>query len=144
MSRLAPRIGYVPYSRDLSHPADRRRFCHYAKKRGLVFDIANPREHYDVVVVSENADTSVWSRYPRWKGRVIYELIDSYLAIPERDIKGLLRGVARFATGRSRHLDLRYQGEDTRRRVGCHDGSGKGTQCLRGLPVRCDSNRPPV
>jgi glycosyltransferase involved in cell wall biosynthesis len=103
-----PRIGYVPYSRDLSHPADRRRFCFYARKRGLPFNIADVRENYDVVVVAENADTSVWSRYPKSKGRVVYELIDSYLAIPERGVKNLLRGLARFATGQSRRLQFRH------------------------------------
>ena len=42
MTGRAPRIGYVPYSRDLSHPADARRFPFYAKKRGLEFEIADP------------------------------------------------------------------------------------------------------
>lgn len=96
------RIGYVPYSRSLERPGDRRRFVHYARRRNLKFEIADPSELYDVVVLSERADISVWSRYT--KGRLVYDLIDSYLAIPRSDVKGRLRGLAKYVSGQSRHL----------------------------------------
>ena len=89
------KIGYVPYSSSLDMPGDRRRFVFYAETKGLTFEIADPSKKYDVVVLSERADLSVWSRYRHAK--IVFDLIDSYLAIPQSDVRGLLRGVSKFA-----------------------------------------------
>lgn len=95
------RIGYVPNSPLLDAPGDRRRFVHYAKMRSLQFEIADPTQKYDVVILSECADLSVWSKYKG--GALVYDLIDSYLAIPRTDIKGCFRGLAKFLTRQSRY-----------------------------------------
>jgi len=100
------RIGYVPISSDLHSPGDRRRFVYYARQRNLHFEIADPAESYDVVILSQCADLSVWRQYS--KGRVVYDLIDSYLAIPKTDFKGQIRGLAKFISRQSRHLQLNY------------------------------------
>ena len=63
MSRSPPRIGYVPYSASLTHPGDLRRFVAYARARNLPFEVARPDGRYDVVVLSELSDISVWSEY---------------------------------------------------------------------------------
>lgn len=98
------RIGYVPYSNALDRPGDRRRFPYYASKRGIGFEIADPAKEYDLVILSERADISVWSRYP--KGKLVYDLIDSYLAIPRADLKGRLRGLFKFLSRQSHYLQL--------------------------------------
>jgi len=100
------RVGYVPYSESLAAPGDRRRFVPYARSRDLKFEIANPTQKYDVVVVAENADLSVWSEYDKGGAKVVFDFIDSYLAIPRTDMKGRLRGLAKYVTGQSRHLRL--------------------------------------
>ncbi len=102
------KIGYVPYSPAFDAPGDRRRFVNYARQRGLDFEIADPAKSYDVVVLSERADISVWSRYPKGQngGRIVYDLIDSYLAIPRTDLKGRLRGLAKFLARQSRYLQF--------------------------------------
>lgn len=100
------RIGYVPISPSLAAPGDRRRFVNFANSRGIAFEIADPSQDYDIVVLSSLADISVWSRYNR--GKVVYDLIDSYLAIPRTDIKGCLRGLAKFVTRQNRYLRLDY------------------------------------
>jgi glycosyltransferase involved in cell wall biosynthesis len=106
MSRLASlRVGYVPYSHSLTKPGDRRRFVHYARSRGIEFEIARPDGKYDIVVVAENADITYWSQYDRGT-RVVFDFIDSYLAIPRHDLKGRLRGLAKYAAGQHRHLRL--------------------------------------
>ena len=102
MSRSIPRIGYVPYSPTLQKPGDRRRFVAYAQARNLPFELANPDERYDLVVLSETADISVWCDYPH--GKVVYDFIDSYLAIPRTNIKQWLRGPVWYAFGRHRRL----------------------------------------
>ena len=99
-----PRIGYVPYSSTLERPGDRRRFVAYAHARKLPFELARPEERYDLVVLSEVADISVWVDYPH--GKVVYDLIDSYLAIPRSNVKQWLRGAVWYALGRHRRLRL--------------------------------------
>jgi glycosyltransferase involved in cell wall biosynthesis len=102
------RIGYVPASEGLDRPTDRRRFCCYARKRGLAFEIADPSETYDLVVVTASGDISAWSQYGKGKAKVIYEQLDAYLATPALSAKGLLRGVAKYAVGQNRRLLLNY------------------------------------
>lgn len=98
------RVGYVPCSTALDRPGDRRRFVYYASKRGIRFEIADPDKEYDLVILSALADISVWSRYP--KAKLVYDLVDSYLAIPRTDVKGQLRGLFKFLLRQNRYLQL--------------------------------------
>jgi glycosyltransferase involved in cell wall biosynthesis len=100
------RIGYVPHSSDLSHPGDYRRFPAYARARGIPFEIAQPNESYEVVVLSEVADIVTWAGYRR--GKVVYDFIDSYLALPRGDFEQLLRGAAWFVKGRHKYPVLNF------------------------------------
>lgn len=108
MSKSYPRIGYSPCSLNLTHPGDLRRFVGYARARNLPFEIAQPDGRYDVVVLSELSDISVWPEYR--SGKVVYDLIDSYLAVPRTDIKQLLRGLVWYANGRQRRLRIDFKG----------------------------------
>jgi hypothetical protein len=103
------RIGYFPSSESLSAPADRRRFVYYARRRGLVFELADPEQHYDLVVLNQRADLSIWRRYRPGKSRIIYEANDSYMSVPMTDLKQLQRGVFKFLSGQSRYLQLDYR-----------------------------------
>jgi glycosyltransferase involved in cell wall biosynthesis len=100
------KVGYSPLSADFSQPGDRRRFCHYAESRGVPYEIADPSKAYDLVVVTEGGDLSVWSDYRR--GKVVFDFVDPYLSVPRTDPKGLLRGLARFVAGQSRRLRLNH------------------------------------
>ncbi len=102
------RIGYAPISHSLDSPGDRRRFIHYANKRSLRYEIADPLKKYDLVVITQNADLSIWSQYDRDTTKIVYDLIDSYLAIPKTNIKGWLRGLAKYFSGRSRRLQINH------------------------------------
>ena len=102
------RIGYAAYSRDLTQPADRRRFPYYAARRGIEFEHADPREHYDVVVVTPRADLTAWRSYDRGS-KLVFDIVDSYLAIPRANPKALLRGPAKFAAGEARHPFFSYR-----------------------------------
>ncbi|MDP1822371.1 MAG: hypothetical protein Q8L48_03985 [Archangium sp.] len=100
------RIGYVPNSPSLTQPGDRRRFVHYARARGLHFELAVPEREYDLVVLSEAADITAWARVPR--GKLVFDLIDSYLSIPKTQVRGLLRGTAKFVSRQHRHLRVNH------------------------------------
>ena len=104
----ALRIGYAPFSDNFLHPADRRRFAGYAKARGLTIEVAKPDERYDLVVVSEIADVPAWAGYRG--GKVVFDFIDSYLAIPRSDLRQLLRGIVWYANGRHSRLRLDFKG----------------------------------
>lgn len=102
------RIGYAPFSNNFVHPADRRRFAGYARARGLNIEVAKPDERYDLVVVSEIADIPRWADYRG--GKVVFDFIDSYLAIPRSDPRQLLRGIVWYANGRHSKLRFDFKG----------------------------------
>ena len=103
------KIGYVPYSPTLDQPADRRRFPFYAERRGIAFEIASPGERYDVVVVTPRADLEAWGRYGLGRSKVVFDIVDAYLAIPRTSVKAALRGPAKWLAGEARHPFFVYR-----------------------------------
>lgn len=93
------RIGYVPYSRAMTQPGDRRRFPYYAAQRGVEYELADPDQAYDVVVVTPRTDLTRWSRYRPGQAKVVFDIVDSYLEIPRTNPKAILRGPAKFLAG---------------------------------------------
>lgn len=91
------KVGYVPYSADLSQPGDRRRFPFYAERRGITFERVEPDGDHDIVVLSSRADLSSWPTVPEPGPKLVYELIDSYLSLPRWQPRSVLRGLAKFA-----------------------------------------------
>jgi len=103
------RIGYDPYSPACDLPGDRRRFAFYARTRGLGFDVVGePSGGHDLVVVSATADITSWVRADR-SLTIVYDLIDSYLALPRWTPKSLGRGLMKRASGETRRLAWDYQ-----------------------------------
>jgi hypothetical protein len=102
----AVRIGYSPLSANFEAPGDRRRFVAYARARNLPFEVADPNERYDVVVLTEAADISVWPDYRH--GKIVYDLIDSYLSVSRTSPSQLLRGSAWYLLGKHRRLRFDY------------------------------------
>jgi len=92
------RIGYVPITPALTAPGDRRRFCAYAHARGREFELAEPGREYDLVVVSAVGDIVSWASRRGKAVKVVYDLPDSYLALP-RDLKDVVRGLGKYALG---------------------------------------------
>lgn len=107
MSLSGLKVGYGPYDKTLRQPGDRRRFVFYAKARGIDFEIADPKKDYDLVYLTARADIARWSRYGG-KARVVFELIDSYLALPRYRPKNMLRGVAKYVARETSSLILDY------------------------------------
>jgi hypothetical protein len=92
------RVAYAPLSPSLEQPGDRRRFPYYAERRGLRFEIADPSQDYDLVVVSQRADIVRWASHGG-RALLVYDLIDAYLAGSATDWKSRGRGLAKFAIG---------------------------------------------
>jgi glycosyltransferase involved in cell wall biosynthesis len=104
------RIGYVPYSAELTQPADRRRFPYYAEKRGLEYELATPDGNYDVVVVTPRTNLAHWAAYRPGEAKLVFDLVDSYLDIPRTNVKQMLRGPAKFAAGEASTPFHSYRG----------------------------------
>jgi glycosyltransferase involved in cell wall biosynthesis len=107
-----PRIGYVPYDETLRQPGDRRRFVHYADARGIPFQVihgsVDPGK-FDVIVLSARADISYWRDFPQGGAKLVFDLIDSYLSIPQGDLRSRLRGPAKFLSRENRRLIFDYR-----------------------------------
>lgn len=103
------RIGYAPYSATRDLPGDRRRFRFYAKARRLTFEVVeSPRADHDLVVLTSTADITRWADADP-SVAVVYDLIDSYLALPRSSPRSLGRGLAKRLSGETRHLAWDYR-----------------------------------
>lgn len=89
------RIGYVPNSKALNAPGDRRRIIFWAKERGheVVTDL---EEKYDVLVLSERSDLRFFVK-SKHKAPIIFDLVDGYLA-RENLAKDWFRGSSKVVT----------------------------------------------
>jgi len=100
------RIGYVPYDATLRHPGDRWRFCYYAKRRGITFEVFDARHEYDLIIVTAGVDLTAWSCYPRGRAKIVFDVIDPYLTSERRDLRNAFGSIAKFLLRHYRHFSL--------------------------------------
>jgi len=103
------KIGLVPLSDNLNSPGDRRRFAAVLKNKNLPYKIISEDKKinsHKIVFLTQKADISRWvdEKY----SFIIYDLTDSYLAIPKTNIKGWLRGFAKYIFGQHKKFYLSY------------------------------------
>ena len=108
MDFSAFRIGFVPFLEGSLHPFDLRNLIYYARKRNLKFEIFKKGEEYDIIILTPRVDLSVWSRYPKGKAKIIFMLVDSYLAVPQFHIKNALRGPAKYLIREHKYFRFNY------------------------------------
>lgn len=101
------RIGYVPYSPNLSAVCDRRRFPYYAKSRGLSFEVFRPGGTYDLVVLSTQGDLSYWARGSK-NCPLILDMPDGYLSNPLDGLVDKAKALYKFATGSWRYFESSF------------------------------------
>jgi hypothetical protein len=89
------RVGYVPISKNLTAPGDRRRIVFWAKSRGHEI-VTNLEEKIDLLVLSERADLKSYENN-KLKAPIIFDLVDGYLA-RESFAKDWLRGTSKVVT----------------------------------------------
>jgi hypothetical protein len=92
------RVGYVPYSKDLKHPADRRRLSTWARERQIQLNIKNPLDS-DVLILSNAANFGYW--FKRAKQPIIIDLVDGYIGENPSFIRDFLRNIIRAFRGTS-------------------------------------------
>ena len=99
------RIGYVPNSSNLQHPADRRRIAGWAKSSNLELELDDPLDS-DVLVLSNAANFGFWMRSA--KQPIILDLVDGYLGESPNFLKDFLRNLIRTVNGSSQLRWITY------------------------------------
>ena len=108
----------MPYSKDLRHPADRRRLGTWANEKKVQLAINNPLDA-DILVLSNAANFGYWLK--RAKQPVILDLVDAYLGENPSLIKDVLRNFVRSIRGTSNFHWITY----TRHlRAACRESAG--------------------
>jgi hypothetical protein len=64
---------------------------------------------YDVVFVTSNADLTAFRRFPLDDTKIVFEMVDSYLAVPDWEPKALVRGMGKWLFRRHKHLEPLYR-----------------------------------
>ncbi len=99
------KIGYVPHSKDLSHPADRRRIAFWANEIGLDLEIINPRAS-NVLFLSSAANFGYWLK--RAQQPVILDLVDGYIGENPKFSTDFMRNIVRTFRGSSSFYWITY------------------------------------
>lgn len=99
------RVGYVPYSLDLQHPADRRRLAVWAASKNMQLNLTNPLDS-DVLVLSGASNFGYWQE--RAKQPVILDLVDGYLGENPSFVRDLVRNIVRTIRGTSNFHWITY------------------------------------
>ena len=104
------KIGYVPYSSDLSQPGDRRRFPYFAKRNNIRYEIADTNNIYDVVLLTAASNLTQWRQYKKkhFKTKFIFEMVDSLIFSSDL-FNSLFRGVGRFLQQKEKLPALNYK-----------------------------------
>ena len=99
------KVGYVPYSKNLEHPGDRRRILICAKAKKIDLETKNPLDS-DILVLSNGANFDYWIR--RTKKPVVLDLVDGYLGEDPVFIRDLGRNLIRSFKGKSNYSAVTF------------------------------------
>jgi hypothetical protein len=102
------RVGYVPYSKNLQHPGDRRRLATWAKSAVIELQIEKPNES-EILFLSSGANLSYWIR--KAKQPVVIDLVDGYLGENPIFIRDFTRNFVRSLKGRSSYSSITFSRE---------------------------------
>lgn len=109
------KFGYVPYQPKGNSPGDRRRFPTIATRLELDWEFYQDGRDYDVIYVTSNGDLTKFHRLPQSSTKMAFEMVDSYMAVPQHHPKALIRGVGKWAFKKHSHLEFLYS--QTLRRI---------------------------
>ena len=101
-------IGYIPYSKTISVPSDRRRFIFFAKEAKLKYEIYNANKIYDLVIANTLSDPGLLIKLPK-KTKLIFDFSDAYMAENIFSIRALLRGLFKYSKGSSSKFYFNYK-----------------------------------
>ena len=101
-------FGYTPHSKDLTHPADRRRAYIWACFAQIKFETENPLNS-DVLILTSSANLSYFCNNS--KQPIILDLVDGYLGEQPSFPRDFLRNIVRSFNGQSSYRSITYTRE---------------------------------
>jgi hypothetical protein len=107
------KVGYVPYSKDLQHPADRRRLAAWAVSIQSKLNVENPLES-DILVLTNAANFGLWLN--KATQPVILDLVDGYMGEHPNFLMDFARNSLRSLQGTS---DLKWISYTRHLRAAC-------------------------
>lgn len=99
------KIAYLSWG---NSPCNYRRFAKFSQIAGLQAELYNHEKKYDIIVITQNSDLSVWGNLPRSGTKLVFDFVDSYFKIEPWELEGNLRGLFKFLTGQHRYLEFNY------------------------------------
>jgi len=99
------KVGYVPYSEDLSHPGDRRRIVTWAECTNNTLLVDTPFES-DLLVLSGGVKFNYWIKNA--KQPVILDLVDGYLGENPNFFLDFGRNLIRSFNGKSNYSSITF------------------------------------
>jgi len=103
-------VSYIPYSLDLSHPADRRRIKIWIDNCAHSINLSEDHvKSGDVLILSSGASLRYWSTHH--KGPVVIDLVDGYLSAGTRFIENFARNFLRASLGKSSFRSVTFTNE---------------------------------
>jgi len=98
-------IGYVPYSKNLNHPGDRRRIGILLNSSRYQLNIESPLKS-EILILSGAANFNYWIK--RTNNPIILDLVDGYLGETPSLCKDSLRNFIRSVNGTSNYGAITY------------------------------------
>lgn len=93
------------YSKDLSHPADRRRLKYWSERVGFEINTVNPLD-CDLLVLSSNTNYRKW--FKGSKVPIVLDIVDGYVGASPSFLEDFGRNTLRSIRGKSSFWDLTY------------------------------------
>lgn len=99
------KVGYVPYSPDLSHPGDRRRIATWANASSNDLILNSPLDS-DIIILSANANFARWIK--KAQQPVVLDLVDGYMGENPSFLRDFGRNILRSCQGKSNFLAITF------------------------------------
>jgi hypothetical protein len=105
-------VAYGGMSSDYSAPGDRRRFAGFALRHNLkICQLGQDLRKSDVAVLTLGSDISRWKEIKRTHGKLVLDIVDSYIdessLSPKKHMRGLYKSVSRqISIPHLRYTDL--------------------------------------
>lgn len=108
---LAGRISYVPLSRDLSHPGDRRRIKIWSNAFHVPLNLSYSNKHDSSDLLILSSGSKLRDLTIKHKGPVIIDLVDGYLSRRTPFMEDITRNTLRTVLGKSSLKSITFTNE---------------------------------
>lgn len=104
------KISYIPFSKKkINHYFDYRNILLYSKLKGVKIEEYDKNKNFDIIVLPPSYDPTDLTIFKSKKIKIVYHLVDNYLAVSTFSLKNIFRGLFFFLTGNSKKITFNYK-----------------------------------